>query len=128
MRLPLKWILAVAFLLLVWTAAVAAQTPSSPLDQVGAEIGQLIALGLGAIASLITQGTKRLLSPLELAPAWVKQIVALGWALFVAWLANRVPMLAQLLPGDPTLLPTAVVGLVAWAAALGAHAIKKAIE
>lgn len=108
--------------------AVSVQGTPSTIDQVGAEIGGLVALGLGAIASFLTQRSKRLLTPLENASPLVKQIVAFGWAMGLVWVANRIPPLAAILPGDPTLLPTAMTGLVAWAAALAAHAIKKGVE
>lgn len=76
---------------------------------------------LSVVTVVIVQVMKKISGPIDNAPAWVKSIVALIVSFLVAKLSL---IIGAPIPGD---LGGAVATLVNWAAAMGLHALYKAV-
>jgi hypothetical protein len=128
----LKWLSAVGgaavVILVVLAAGLGAQEAVPTTEEVAAEMAALLVTGLGLIGTALMQVVKRLLVPLDRAPAYVKGIVTLLWGVGLSGLAGVVPWLAAALPGDPSLLGTAINGVMLAAVMAGLHSFKKIIE
>ena len=118
--------LALALALVACAGVLAAQVPTP--EEVSREVAVLVLLGLGATGSVVQQGVKRLLTPYDAAPAWVKGVVNMLWGFGLAWLGGAVPWLAALLPSDPGALSTAVYGLLLGLVMAGVHSVKRILQ
>src|SRR5918996_948362 len=115
-----------ALALVACAGVLAAQVPTP--EQVSAELAALALLGLGAAGSAIQQGVKRLLTPYNAAPAWVKGVVNMLWGFGLAWLGGAVPWLAAAFPADPGALGSAVNGIILALVMAGIHSVKRIVQ
>lgn len=99
---------------------------------IGGDAGELIAaklaLGLGLVVKVITEGTKSVIGKYTELNPFLKSLIALAWsqaAVFAnQWLALHG---APSLPADPSMLGSVIDGLVVWGAAMGYNSLKDAV-